>query len=43
MAKIRAGDQAPDILVHDAAGVSLRLSDLWREHILVLVFLRHFG
>jgi len=43
MAKIRAGEKAPDILVHDAAGTSLRLSELWREHVLALVFLRHFG
>ena len=43
MAKVKAGDRAPDILLHDAAGAALRLSELWREHVLVLVFLRHFG
>jgi hypothetical protein len=43
MARPREGSTAPDILVHDAAGGNLRLSDLWREHILVLVFLRHLG
>jgi peroxiredoxin len=43
MAKLRAGDKAPDIQVCDAAGMTLRLSELWRKHVLVLVFLRHFG
>jgi len=43
MSKIRAGEKAPDILVQDAAGASLSLSELWRECVLVLVFLRHFG
>ena len=43
MAELRVGDDAPDIVVHDAAGGSLRLPELWREQVLVLVFLRHFG
>lgn len=43
MAKLRAGDRAPDIIVQDTAGTSLRLSALWRDRVLVLVFLRHFG
>jgi peroxiredoxin len=43
MAQLREGDRAPDILVHDAAGGNLQLSDLWRERVLVLVFLRHLG
>jgi hypothetical protein len=43
MAKLRDGSMAPDILVRDAAGGNLRLSDLWCERVLVLVFLRHLG
>ena len=43
MAKVAVGDQAPDIVVQDAAGPTLRLSELWAEHVLILVFLRHFG
>ena len=43
MAKLREGDTAPNVLVHDAAGGNLRLSELWHEHVLVLVFLRHLG
>jgi peroxiredoxin len=43
MARLKAGDKAPDILIHDSAGARLNLSELWREQELVLVFLRHFG
>jgi peroxiredoxin len=43
MAKLKAGDHAPDVAVQDATGASLRLSELWRDGFLVLVFLRHFG
>jgi peroxiredoxin len=43
MAKLKAGDRAPDLAVEDSSGATLRLSDLWRERVLVLVFLRHFG
>jgi len=43
MAKVTTGDRAPDIVVHDTAGTSLHLSEIWGEHVLVLVFLRHFG
>jgi peroxiredoxin len=43
MAKLKAGDPAPDIVVQDTAGVNLRLSELWHAQVLVLVFLRHFG
>jgi hypothetical protein len=42
MAKLKAGDQAPDMVVQDA-GAGLRLSELWHESVLVLTFLRHFG
>ena len=37
------GDKAPDAVLRDAASTEVRLSELWREHPLVLVFLRHFG
>jgi peroxiredoxin len=43
MAKLKAGDQAPDMVVQDTTGASLRLSELWHESVLVLTFLRHFG
>jgi peroxiredoxin len=37
------GDKAPDAVLQNAASIWVRLSELWREHPLVLVFLRHFG
>jgi peroxiredoxin len=37
------GDRAPDSVLRDAASTEVRLSELWREHSIVLVFLRHFG
>lgn len=40
---VAKGDNAPDVLLHDAAGNEVRLSELWHERPLVLVFLRHFG
>jgi peroxiredoxin len=43
MVALKAGDKAPDILLHDSADAALHLSELWRERVLVLVFLRHFG
>ncbi|HJU12688.1 MAG TPA: hypothetical protein VJ728_17520 [Candidatus Binataceae bacterium] len=43
MAKLAAGELAPDMLVHDSTGGALRISELWRDSPLVLVFLRHFG
>lgn len=43
MKPVAQGDNAPDVLLHDAAGNEVRLSELWHERPLVLVFLRHFG
>jgi peroxiredoxin len=43
MAKLKVGSPAPDLVVQDAAGPTLRLSELWADHTLILVFLRHFG
>jgi peroxiredoxin len=43
MTELAEGDSAPDIVVQDATGKNLHLSELWRERTLVLVFLRHFG
>jgi peroxiredoxin len=40
---VTKGDKAPDAVLRDAASTEVRLSELWREHPLVLVFLRHFG
>jgi peroxiredoxin len=37
------GDKAPDVVLSDSNGDEVRLSSLWRERPLVLVFLRHFG
>lgn len=36
----RAGDQAPDVTLPDAAGNRVRLSDVWRKGMLVIVFYR---
>jgi len=40
-----AGTAAPDLVLRDAAGAEVRLSDLWRAapRALALVFVRHFG
>jgi peroxiredoxin len=40
---VTKGDMAPNSVLRDAASTEVRLSELWREHPLVLVFLRHFG
>ena len=40
---LKAGDKAPDLTLRDSSGAEIALSDLWRAHPLVLVFLRHFG
>lgn len=42
-ATLHVGDHAPDLAIADATGVSVQLSDLWRERPLLLVFLRHYG
>jgi peroxiredoxin len=43
MAVPAVGSVAPDVELPDAAGQLVRLSSLWREHPLVLLFVRHFG
>jgi hypothetical protein len=35
--------QAVDIELHDESGQPVRLSTLWRDRPLVLLFVRHFG
>ncbi len=42
-AKIEAGGSAPEAALESKAGERVRLSDLWGEGPLVLVFLRHLG
>ena len=37
------GNFAPDLSLVDDQGRTIRLSDLWRECPLVLLFVRHFG
>jgi peroxiredoxin len=37
------GDKAPDVVLRDSNDDEIRLSSLWRERPLALVFLRHFG
>lgn len=43
MAKLKQGDAAPDATVLDENGREVRLSSLWQDGPVVLVFLRHFG
>ena len=40
---LNVGDAAPDVTLADGSGTPVRLSDLWRERPLLLVFLRHYG
>ncbi len=40
---IRAGLLAPEAALEDADGRPVRLSDLWGDGPLVLVFMRHLG
>lgn len=37
------GEAAPDVELRDDAGQPVRLSVLWRERPLVLLFVRHLG
>lgn len=37
------GDMAPDVELLDHTGQLLRLSSLWHERPLALLFVRHFG
>lgn len=43
MDALNKGRPAPDVPLQDARGAAIRLSQLWRDQPLVLVFLRHFG
>jgi hypothetical protein len=43
MTDLAVGDPAPDLVLLDAAEREVRLSALWRERPLALIFLRHFG
>lgn len=36
-------DKLQDIQVLDPDGQPVRLGDMWQEHPVVLVFIRHFG
>jgi peroxiredoxin len=40
---VKKGASAPDVALQDVNGAEVRLSELWSEQPLVLVFLRHFG
>lgn len=40
---LEVGQTAPDLTLADDQGQSVRLSDLWRQRPLVLLFVRHFG
>ena len=37
------GDAAPEFVYKDGAGNERRLSELWREGLALIVWLRHFG
>jgi putative ABC transport system ATP-binding protein len=43
MPPLKFNDPAPDLLVTTAMGEQIRLSSLWQEKPLLLVFTRHFG
>jgi peroxiredoxin len=41
--RLSPGDDAPNLTLTDDEGRSVRLSDLWQQRPLVLLFVRHFG
>ena len=41
--ELTIGERAPDVLLFGEGEREVRLSELWSEGPLVLVFLRHFG
>lgn len=43
LAHLKFNDPAPDLELVDTAGRSVMLSSLWKKHILLLAFTRHFG
>lgn len=40
---LKFNDPAPDVSVFDVLGKPLQLASLWRNHVLILAFTRHFG
>ncbi len=40
---LKFNDPAPDLELQDVNGLSMRLSSLWRQQVLLLAFTRHFG
>ncbi|HZL87403.1 MAG TPA: hypothetical protein VFB96_03425 [Pirellulaceae bacterium] len=41
--RLSPGDAAPDLTLLGDEGGPVRLSDLWQQRPLVLLFVRHFG
>lgn len=42
-ARLKFNDPAPDVEILDTRGQPIRLSSLWKEQTILLVFTRHFG
>jgi len=42
-AQLKFNDPAPDLELLDTTGSPVQLSSLWKEHVLILAFTRHFG
>ena len=40
---LQAGDEAPDLELHDASGGTVHLRDSWRDGPVLLMFWRHYG
>ncbi len=40
---LRTGDRAPNLVLPDHTGVERSLADFWQEHLVLLMFWRHFG
>jgi len=43
MARVEAGEPAPDLELLGPGEEGVRLSDYWRRRPTVVIFLRHFG
>lgn len=43
LAHLKFNDSAPDVELYDTAGNAVSLSSLWKKHVLILAFTRHFG
>jgi len=37
---LKVGDSAPPFVLRDSEGAEVRLAEVWRSHVVVLVFLR---